>query len=75
MNLNRPYSVDLGRTALAPIMIALLKGYLKEERYNECVEFSVAAERALGKSAELSKLRKSCQAKLPNRRLLLGGGQ
>lgn len=75
MNLDLPPSADLGRAALAPIMIALLRGYLEEKRYPECVEFSVAAEHALGKSAILGELRKTCQDKLPNRGLLTGGGQ
>jgi len=75
MNLNLPSSADLGRAALEPIMIALLRAYLKEERYAECVEFSMAAEHALGKLPALIELRKSCQIKLPNRGLLTGGGQ
>lgn len=75
MNLDLPPSADLGRAALEPIMIALLRGYLKENRYPECVEFSVAAEHALGKSALLTGLRKACQDKLPNKGLLTGGGQ
>ncbi len=75
MNLDRPASADLGRAALEPIMIALLNAYLKEGRYAECVEFSMAAEHALGKLAALTELRKACQAKLPNKGLLGGGGQ
>lgn len=75
MNLDLPSSADLGHAALEPIMIALLRAYLKEGRYAECVEFSMAAESALGKSTVLIELRKSCQAKLPNKGLLTGGGQ
>lgn len=75
MNLDLPSSADLGRAALAPIMIALLRAYLKEGRYAECVEFSLAVESALGKSTVLAELRKSCQDRLPNKGLLTGGGQ
>ena len=75
MNLDLPSSADLGHAALEPITIALLRAYLKEGRYAECVEFSMAAESALGKSAALLELRQSCQVKLPNRGLLTGGGQ
>jgi hypothetical protein len=75
MNLDLPSSADLGRAALEPIMIALLRAYLKEGRYAECVEFSMAAESALGQSTVLGELRKSCQLKLPNKGLLSGGGQ
>jgi len=75
MNLDLPSSADLGRAALEPIMIALTRAYLNEARYAECVEFSMAAEHALGKVPVLIELRKSCQIKLPNRGLLTGGGQ
>jgi len=75
MNLDQPRSADLGRAAMEPIMIALLKGYFKDERYPECVEFSTAAEHALGRLLALTELRKSCQLKLPNKGLLTGGGQ
>lgn len=75
MNLDLPSSADLGRSALEPIMIAVLKAYSQEGRYAECVEFSMAAEHALGRLPVLIDLRKSCQAKLPNRGLLTGGGQ
>lgn len=75
MNLDSPSSTDLGRAALEPIMIALLRAYTREGRYAECVEFSTAAESALGKSTVLSGLRKACQVKLPNKGLLSGGGQ
>ena len=74
MNLDLPSSADLGRAALEPIMIALLKAYQSEGRYAECVEFSVAAEHALGRLAALSELRKTCQSRLPNKGLLTGGG-
>jgi len=73
MNLDLPPSADLGRAALAPIMLALLKAYQKDGRYAECVEFSVAAENALGKQAELTELRKACQSRLPNKALQSGG--
>lgn len=75
MNLDLPSSADLGRAALEPIMIALTRAYLNEARYAECVEFSMAAEHALGKVPVLVELRKSCQIKLPNRGLLTGGDQ
>ena len=75
INLNLPSSADLGRAALEPIMIALLKAYLEEGRYADCVEFSTATEHAVGTSTVLSELRKSCQDKLRNRGLLTGGGQ
>jgi hypothetical protein len=74
MNLDLPSSADLGRAALEPIMIALLKAYQSEGRYAECVEFSVAAEHALGRVAALSELRTACQSRLLNRGLLTGGG-
>lgn len=73
MNLDLPSSADLGRAALEPIMIALTRAYLNEARYAECVEFSMAAEHALGKVPALIELRKSCQVKLPNRGLLTRG--
>lgn len=75
MNLNLPSSADLGRAALEPIMIALTRAYLNEAYYAECVEFTMAAEHALGNVPVLIELRKSCQIKLPNRGLLTGGGQ
>jgi hypothetical protein len=75
MNLDLPSSAELGRAALEPIMVALLEAYFMESRYTECVEFSLAAEHALGKLSALTGLRKSCKEKLPNRGLLTGGGQ
>ena len=74
MNLDLPSSADLGRAALEPIMIALLKAYQAEGRNAECVEFSVAAEHALGRVAALVELRKACQSRLLNKGLLSGGG-
>lgn len=74
LNLDRPESADLGRAALAPIMQALLQAYQKDRRFAECVEFATAAQRVLGSSAELQRLRAECQAELPNRGLLSSGG-
>jgi len=74
MNLDLPSSADLGRAALEPIMIALLKAYQAEGRNAECVEFSVAAEHVLGRVAVLGELRKTCQSRLLNKGLLSGGG-
>lgn len=73
MNLDLPSSADLGRAALEPIMISLLKAYLAVGNYADCVEFSMAAEHAVGKTKALTDLRAACQAKLPNRGLLSGG--
>jgi hypothetical protein len=74
LNLDRPQSADLGRSALTPIVLALLRAYAAEGRYAECVEFAGAAQRALGVNPEVRKLRESCQAKLPNSALLVEGG-
>jgi len=74
LNLDRPESADLGRAALSPIMQALLKAYLKDGRFAECVEFATAAQRVLGMKPEINKLYQDCRARLPNQGLIVGGG-
>lgn len=74
MNLDRPSSADLGQAALLPVVLALLKAYLADGQYAACVEFSSGTEKILGANAEARRLRQNCQDKLPNKRLLPGGG-
>lgn len=74
MNLDRPASADLGRSALAPIMTALLRAYRDAGQFAECVEFANAAERILGENPDVAAMRGECQARLPNAGLLAGGG-
>ncbi len=76
VDLDDPAAARLHADAHAAIFTALIAGYEKTGQATECVEATIAAERAIGAlPATLADARKRCQKRLPNSGLLPGGSR
>lgn len=74
VNLEDAEASRLDVAAHKDILIALVGGYEKAGKFDECVDFTSAAARILGTlPTELADARQRCRARLPNQRLLAGG--
>jgi hypothetical protein len=75
VNLEDAEASRLDVAANKDILIALVGGYEKAGKYDECVDFTSAAARILGSLPnELAEARKRCQQRVANRGLLATGG-
>jgi hypothetical protein len=74
VDLDDPGAAQLDPDTHAAILTAIAASYEEEQRYAECVDVTVAAERILGGlSAVLEQARTQCQRRLAHRGLLPGG--
>lgn len=75
VNLEDAEASRLDVAAHKDILIALVGGYEKAGKFDECIDFTSAAARILGTlPTELAEARQRCQQHSPNRGLLPGGG-
>lgn len=75
VNLQDAEASRLDIAAHKDILIALVGGYEKAGKFDECIDFTSAAARILGTlPSALEDARKRCQQQVPNRGLTAGGG-
>ena len=71
VNLDDPGAAHLALNTHANIMLAIASSYKNTQRYEDCIDVSVAAERLGGELTEqIKRIRQQCQKKIPHRGLL-----